>query len=172
MIRVVVGDLAAVAADAIVRPATTHLAATTPPGARLERAGGAAFLRAMELRDELAVGAAVVTAGGALPAEFVIHAVVGTDPARVSAKDVTRAWRSVLERAKEWQFPHIAAPPLFDGSAELRLADVAAAMVGVLRAHRDAGDHPTSVSFVVETDEARIVFAAALQSATSDTPGP
>jgi O-acetyl-ADP-ribose deacetylase (regulator of RNase III) len=163
VIRVVVGDLAAVSADAIVRPVTTRLAAITPPGERLDRAGGPAFQRAIELRTELAVGAAVVTPGGGLPAEFVIHAVVRADPAPVTAKDLTRAWRSVLERAKEWQFGHLAVPPLFAGSPELRLADVAEAMAAVLRAHGETGDFPTAVSFVVESDDERAVFTAAMR---------
>lgn len=170
MIRVVVGDLAAMSADAIVRPVTTRLAAITPPGERLDRAGGPAFQRALELRTELAVGAAVVTAGGGLPAEFVIHAVVSTAPTSVAAKDLARAWQSVLERAKEWQFAHLAVPPLFAGSAELRLADVAETMAAVLRAHAEAGDFPTAVSFVVESDDERAVFTAAMRLGEASRP--
>src|ERR1043166_10120587 len=77
MIRVVVDDLASFAADAPVRPATTRL---DPPAAalrRLEIVGGQEFQTRIRLSRELAVGAAVVTAaGGDLPAEVVIHAVI------------------------------------------------------------------------------------------------
>lgn len=163
MIRVVVGDLAAVSADAIVRPVTTRLTAVTPAGERLDHAGGPAFQRALELRTELAVGAAVVTPAGDLPAEFVIHAVVGDAPAPVMPHHLARAWRSVLERAKEWQFAHIAAPPMHAGSDELRLADVAVAMAGELRAHAAASDFPAAVSFVVESENERAVFTAVLR---------
>ncbi len=170
MIRVVVGDLAAVSADAIVRPVTTRLTAVTPAGERLDQAGGPAFRRALELRTDLAVGAAVVTPGGELPAEFVIHAVVGDIPASVLPLHLARAWRSVLERAKEWQFGHIAAPPMHVGSDALRLADVAVAMAGALRAHAAANDFPTAVSFIVESEDERAVFSAALRLGEESRP--
>lgn len=163
MIDVVVDDLAAVTVDAIVRPTTTRLIPTTPVSERVAQAGGPAFAAASVARDELAVGAAVVTAGGALPVEFVIHAIVGIDAAQVTATTLGRAWLSALERAKEWQFARIAVPPLHTGSPDLRLAAVAETMLGVLRAHQATGGHPTSVSFVVESEEDRAVFTAALQ---------
>ena len=163
MIRVVVDDLASASADAIVRPATIRLAPTTPAAERLDRAGGAELQAALALRDELAVGAAVVTAGGTLPAEFVIHAVVVTDAGPITAQGLRRAWRSVLERAREWQFAHIATPPLHPGTPELRLADVAGAMAEVLLEVGDLGGFPSSVSFVVDSEEDRAVFTAALR---------
>lgn len=163
MIEVVVDDLATVTVDAIVRPTTTRLIPTTSVGERVASAGGPAFAAASVARDELAVGAAVVTAGGALPVEFVIHAIVGIDAAQVTATTLGRAWLSALERAKEWQFARIAVPPLHPGSPELRLAAVAETMLAVLHAHRATGGHQTSVSFVVESEEERAVFTAALQ---------
>jgi O-acetyl-ADP-ribose deacetylase (regulator of RNase III) len=135
----------------------------------VDRAGGASFQVALTLRDDLAVGAAVVTAGGGLAAEFVIHAVVTTEPALVTAKGLRRAWRSVLERAREWQFAHIATPPLHAGSPELRLAEVAGAMAEVLREIGESA-FPSSISFVVDSEEDRAVFTAAL--APLGTSGP
>lgn len=161
MIRVVVDDLASASADAIVRPATVRLAPTTPAAQRVDRAGGASFQVALALREDLAVGAAVVTAGGGLGAEFVIHAVVASQPGQVTAKDLRRAWRSVLERAREWQFAHIATPPLHHGSPELRLAEVAGAMAEELREVGESA-FPSSISFVVDSEEDRAVFTAAL----------
>lgn len=163
MIRVVVDDLASATADAIVRPATIRLAPTTPAAERVDRAGGPAFQRGMDLREDLVVGAAVVTAGGGLAAEFVIHAVVAIEPTQVTAKGLTRAWRSVLERAREWQFAHIATPPLHPGSPEYGLGDVASAMAEVLRETGETGGFPASVSFVVDSEEDRAVFTAALR---------
>lgn len=166
MIRVVVDDLASASADAIVRPATIRLAPTTPAARRVDHAGGSALQGALTLRDDLAVGAAVVTAGGGLTAEFVIHAVVSTDAAQVTVQGLRRAWLSVLERAREWQFVHIATPPLHPGSPELRLAEVAGAMADVLREIGDTGGFPSSISFVVDSEEDRAVFTAALGRAS------
>lgn len=170
MIRVVVDDLAALSADAIVRPATIRLAPATPIAEHLDRAGGPAFARALALRADLAIGAAVVTAGGALPAEFVIHAVIADGAGTVTPAGLARAWLSVLERAREWQFAHIATPPLHPGSADLRVADVAEGMISVLRTREDPGDFPTSVSLVVDSDDHRAVFTAALRTSAPFRP--
>src|SRR5207249_1889077 len=84
--------LAFLASDAIVRPATTRLDPTTPAVRRLEQVGGAEFTGHMRIQKELAVGAAVVTAGGGdLPAEFVIHAVIRSDTEPVTRDGVARA---------------------------------------------------------------------------------
>lgn len=161
MIRVVVDDLALLPADAVIRPATTRLDATTPAVRRLERVGGAEFLDRMRLQKELAVGAAVVTGGGGdLSAEFVIHTVISSDAEPVSREGVARAWRSALERAREWEFARLAAPPIGIGAGNLSVEEAAEILVGVLHQHRAAAPFPTEVSFVVETVEDRDVFEA------------
>ena len=170
MIRVVVGDLAATSADAIVRPATIRLTAATPVAERLERAAGPRFRQEITLRRELAPGAAVVTGAGDLPAEFVVHAVLGAAAGITSPAALTRAWLSVLERAKEWQLDHLAVPPLHPGSAEMSLLAVVDAMVTVLRTHRESASFPGSISFVVESEEDRAVFTAALRQLPGATP--
>src|SRR5207249_12152977 len=105
VIRVVGGERASLAAPAVVRPPTPRLDPTTPALRRLETVGGTAFTRGLQLQKELAVGAAVVTAGGGdLPAEFVIHAVIRSDTEPVTRDGVARAWRSTLEQAREWEF--------------------------------------------------------------------
>src|SRR5207249_7396884 len=50
VIRVVVDDLAFLAATAVVRPATTRLDPTTPAGRRLETVGGTAFTHGLQLQ--------------------------------------------------------------------------------------------------------------------------
>src|SRR2546427_5480739 len=63
VIRVVVDDLAFLACDAIVRPATTRLDPTTPMVRRLEQVGGTEFVGRLRVHKDLAVGSAVVTGG-------------------------------------------------------------------------------------------------------------
>jgi len=112
-----VDDLASFAADALVRPATTRLDPTAAALRRLEILGGEEFQNRIRLNRELAVGAAVVTAaGGDLPAEFVIHAVIRSETEPVTRGNVARAWLSTLHQAQEWQFPHLSAPPLGTGA--------------------------------------------------------
>ena len=161
MMRVVVDDLAFLPSDAIVRPATARLDPTTPAVRRLEQIGGVEFLRHLTLQKDLAVGAAVVTGGGGdLAAEFIIHAVIRSDTEPVSHGSVARAWLSALQRAREWGFNRVTAPPIGTGAGNLPLEDAAEIMVSVLAAHSDPA---LDVSFVVETDEDRAVFEAALR---------
>src|SRR2546426_11367391 len=134
--RVVVDDLALLPSDAIVRPATARLDATTPVVRRLEQIGGAEFLRHLALQKDLAVGAAVVRGGGGdLATEFVIPAVIRSEPEPISHGSVARAWLSTLQRAREWGFTHLTVPPLGTGAGNLPLEDAAEIMVSVLAAH-------------------------------------
>jgi O-acetyl-ADP-ribose deacetylase (regulator of RNase III) len=165
VIRVVVDDLAFRSADAIVRPATARLDSTTPAVRRLETVGGRAFLAQLKLQQELAVGAAVVTAsGGDLPADFVIHSVIQSDIEPVSRSGVSRAWRSALQQAAAWEFARLTVPPIGTGAGNLPLEDVAEILVAVVRGHMAEAPFPSEVSFVVETAEERDVFEAILRS--------
>jgi O-acetyl-ADP-ribose deacetylase (regulator of RNase III) len=161
--RVVVDDLAFVASDAIVRPATTQLEPTTPALRRLEEMGGPEFQRHLEMHTELVVGAAVVTAaGGDLPAEFVIHAIILGREEPISSRGVGRAWRSALERAREWGFARLSVPPLGIGAGNLTLEDAAEILVSVFQ-EQPSGVAPRDVAIVVETEEQRQVFEAVLR---------
>jgi O-acetyl-ADP-ribose deacetylase (regulator of RNase III) len=162
--RVVVDDLAFLESDAIVRPATARLDPTTAALRRIEQMGGPAFRDRLVVQRDLPVGAAVVTgAGGDLPAEFVIHAIIQSDQEPVSHHGVARAWRSALERAQEWEFPRLSAPPLGIGAGNLTIEDAADIMVGGLTVHFAWAQFPTELSLVVETEEQRQVFEAALR---------
>lgn len=164
MIRVVVDDLAFLPTDAIVRPVTARLDPTTPAVRRLEQAGGSEFLNQLRVRKDLAVGAAVVTAGGGdLPAEFVIHAVIQSDTEPITPHTVERAWLSALERAREWEFARLTVPPIGTGAGNLTVEDAAAIMVRVARAQSGNAAFPSEVCIVVETPEDRDAFEAALR---------
>lgn len=162
--RVVVDDLAFLAADAIVRPATARLDPTTPAVRRLEQMGGPAFRDRLVVQRELPIGAAVVTGGGGdLPADFVIHAIIQSQTEAVSHHGVARAWRSALERAQEWEFARLSAPPIGTGAGNLSLEDAADIMVQELFVHRARAAFPSDLAIVVETDEQRDVFEAVLR---------
>src|SRR6266850_3293443 len=113
-------------------------------------------------------GAAVVTAaGGDLPAQFVIHAVIRSETEPVTRGNVARAWLSTLHQAQEWQFVHLSAPPLGTGAGNLTLEDSAEIMATVLHAHKGGAEFPADVSFVVERSEDQQVFEAALHRAVA-----
>ena len=164
MIRVVVDDLGFFPADAIVRPATTQLAPTTPALRRLEQMGGPEFQRHLDLHTELVVGAAVVTAaGGDLPSEFVIHAIIQSHEEPVSRRGVARAWRSALERARQWGFARLSVPPLGTGAGNLSIEDAAEILVMELNEQPPDATAPSDIAIVVETEEQRDVFEGTLR---------
>jgi O-acetyl-ADP-ribose deacetylase (regulator of RNase III) len=120
------------------------------------------------VQRELPVGAAVVTGGGGdLPAEFVIHAIIQSQTEPVSAQGVAQAWRAALKQAQEWEFARVSAPPLGIGAGNLSLEDAAEIMVSELAAHRMRAAFPTDVALVVENDEEREIFEAALRKGTA-----
>jgi O-acetyl-ADP-ribose deacetylase (regulator of RNase III) len=168
VIRVVVDDLGFLPADAIVRPATTRLDPTTAALRRLETMGGTEFHDRLRVTRELAVGAAVVTAaGGDLPAEFVIHAVIRSEREPVTKSSVAQAWLSTLHQAQQWQFGHLSVPPIGTGAGNLTIEDAAEIMATVLHTHLGSAAFPADVSFVVESPEDREVFEAALRRTTA-----
>jgi O-acetyl-ADP-ribose deacetylase (regulator of RNase III) len=157
VIRVVVDDLAFVAADAIVRPSTALLEPTTPGLRRLEQVGGAAFREQARTERELAVGSAVVTGGGALEVELVIHAIIRSATEPVTRDSVRRALTAALQRAADWHLAHLAVPLLGTGAGNLTLEDAADVMGAVLMAVPGPGGFPREVTIVVENDEERQV---------------
>lgn len=167
MIRVVVDDLAFVTADAIIRPATALLEPTTPGLRRLEQVGGTAFLEQTRTERELAVGSAVVTGGGALEVELVIHAIIRSATEPVSRDTVRRALTAALQRAADWQLAHLATPLLGTGAGNLPLEDAADVLGAVLTSVPGPRGFPREVTIVVETDEERQVVEAYIRK--SDT---
>jgi O-acetyl-ADP-ribose deacetylase (regulator of RNase III) len=158
VIRVVVDDIAFVQADAVIRPATATLEPTSSALRHLEQVGGPSLQRQSQVQQALAVGAAVVTGGGELPTEFVIHAVVRSITEPVSSAGIRRALTSALQRAVDWHFARVTLPPLGTGAGNLSVEDAAQVMVEVLGRHLAAAPYPTDVTIVVETDEDKRVF--------------
>ena len=158
----IVGDLASVAADAVVRPANGNLEAITPALRRLELAAGPRFREFCHAQRELGVGAAVVTPAGDLPAELVVHAVIMTRAEPVTASGVRRAAESALRQAAQWHIGTLAVPPLGTGAGQLAAEDAAATLLDVIWQHGRTADHPATVVVVVETDAEREIVESRL----------
>lgn len=147
MIRAVAGDLASIVADAVVRPANPRLEPLTPALQSLDAAAGPRFNEQRQLRNQLGVGAAVVTGGGELRAEFVIHVVVGTDEDTVTADTIRRAYEAALWQCTQWAIESIATPIPAAGNIAPSLAFQT--VLAAVRSHLRNSDHPASVLFVV-----------------------
>jgi O-acetyl-ADP-ribose deacetylase (regulator of RNase III) len=158
VIRVVVGDIVSVDADAVVRPTTAALEPTTSALRHLDDVGGPSFWEQLTVRVELAIGAAVVTDGGDLPVNYVIHAVIRSHDEQVSLHGVERALTSALQRAADWQLNRLVMPPLGTGAGNLKLEDVARVTTNVLETHLKTQTFPSDVTIVVSTDDEKEVF--------------
>lgn len=164
-LSVVVDDLAFFAGDAIARPVTAEMGATTPLGRRLELTAlegerGERLATQLRTAEPLAVGSAVVTGAGALGAELLVHAVVQSVTERVTRDGVARATASALQRAAAFEVRHLALPPFGTGAGNLDPDDAAQAMVEPLVRHLSRSPFPERVTVVVESEDERQAFAA------------
>ena len=157
-VEVRVDDLAFVGTEAIARPVTARLAATTPVIRRLELAAGARLLAQLHVQDALPVGSAVVTGAGDLAAELLIHGVIQSDTEAVTPDGVRRALRSVMQRISDWQLRTVAIAPFGLGAGNLDVEESAGTLADVLVPHASSGAaFPRALIIVTETkDEAEI----------------
>jgi O-acetyl-ADP-ribose deacetylase (regulator of RNase III) len=166
VIRVVVDDLAFVAADAVVRPTTALLEPVAPGLRRLEQLAGADFLKQLHVPLRLGVGAAVVTDAGELAAEFMIHAVIWSEEEPVTRRGVRRAIVSILQRASDWELARLSTPVLGTGPGGLALEDAAKILVEELALDLPKATYPKEVCIVVESEQEREVVEALLRGST------
>ena len=163
-IHVAKSDLADMTVDAVVNPANSQ---------GLMRGGVAAAIMARggkQIEDEavssapIAVGAAVVTTGGSLPARHVIHAPTMEEPGqRIGVESVRRATRAALIAAARSNFQTIAMPGMGTGVGGVPIDEAARAMVDELRAHKQP--LPTTIYLVATSDILLQAFDAALKNA-------
>ena len=160
MIRVMVDDLAFVRADAVVRPSSTTLEPISSALRNIEKVAGPAFHNQLAVKEELGVGAAVVTGAGELAADFVIHAVIQGRGEPVTGAGVRQALVSALRQISSWQLERVAIPPIGVGPGNLALEEAARIMLDVIVDHEREATYPTEVCIVVDTDEDKDMFDA------------
>lgn len=161
MMRVVLGDLASVEAEAVLRPVAADWSAVTPAMRRLELAAGRALAERCEALGELPVGSAVITDAGDLPAQFMIHVVVRSREEPVSVATVRKALRNGLRRAAEWGIQELFCAPVGLGAGNLELEECAEAMKAEIAAHLAGGEPPREIVIVADSELARDVFERA-----------
>lgn len=166
VVEIRIDDLAFFEGDAIIRPVNAELGATTPLLRRLELAGGDALARQLKLNEPLPVGAAVVTAAGALPSPLMVHAVIASRDEQVTRDSVRRALTSALQRADGWRLARVGIAPFGLGAGNLDIEESAGIMFDVVNAHHRWGEFPSHVTVFAETpDEAAALEAARARSA-------
>src|SRR3954465_7659718 len=146
--------------DAVVNPANSLGIMGGGIGGAIRRPGGDGIRRAAMAAAPIAVGAALVTTAGQLPAKHVIHVPTMEEPGMmIGAENVRRAARAALIAADRNGFKVIAIPGIGTDLGNVPLDEAARAIVEEIRAHRRPC--PETI-YLVDTNDAMI---AALEEA-------
>jgi O-acetyl-ADP-ribose deacetylase len=160
-LEVIEGDIATLEVDAIANAANDRLWMGAGVAGAIKRAGGEEIEREAVARGPIAIGDAVATGAGRLPARHVIHgAVMGQDLA-TNADLVARTTRRCLELADELDARSVALPAFGTGVGGFPIEECARVMVAEAR-----GFDPKSVErvvFAVFGAQAERAFRAALE---------
>lgn len=152
MIQVVVGDLAEQEVSAIVRPIGSNLAPVNALSRAIATAAGPKLEDRLERTGAIPLGGAIITPGGELSADFIIHVVVMSEEEPQSALSVQKGLRNGLRRASDWELDSLALPPLGIGAGAMDVDVSARALVEILFNHLDEGQPPQALTLVVGSE--------------------
>ena len=162
-VRLIKGDITAVACDAIVNAANDHLWMGGGVAGAIKRRGGEEIEREARRLGPVPVGGAVATGGGRLPARYVIHAVTMGQDLVTSEPSIGAATQSALRLADELGVRSLALPALGTGVGGFPLDRAAAAMAREIAAYLSAGGRLTDILVVLYDDPAYAAFRTALR---------
>ena len=159
-LEVVNGDIAALEVDAIANAANDALWMGAGVAGAIKRAGGEEIEREAMAQGPIAVGDAVATGAGRLPAKWVVHGAVMGQDLTTDADKVARTTRRCLEVADGLGARSLALPAFGTGVGGFPLEECARIMVDAVEAFE-----PQSlerVVFAVFGAEAERAFATEL----------
>jgi O-acetyl-ADP-ribose deacetylase len=163
-IEVLDTDITTLDVDAIANAANTDLRHGGGVALAIARAAGPELDRESRAAAPIALGAAVETTGGALPARWVIHAATMELGGPTSADIIRRSTASTLERADALGARSLALVAFGTGVGGFPMEEAAAIEVEEVRRHLDAGSPLERVVFAVHGEAARRAFEAALRA--------
>ena len=160
------GDIAEVAADAIANAANDRLWMGAGVAGAIKQAGGVEIEREAMAQGPIALGTAVATAAGGLPARWVIHGAVMGQDLRTDGELVARTTRSCLEVADELGCRSLALPAFGTGVGGFPLSECARIMVDEARSFEPGTLE--RVIFAVFGRDAYEAFSSAVSSPLPD----
>jgi O-acetyl-ADP-ribose deacetylase len=153
--------------DAVVNPANSLGIMGGGIGGSLRRQGGDAIQQAAMQAAPIAVGAAIVTTAGQLPAKHVIHVPTMEEPGmKIGAENVRRAARAALIAADRNSFKVIAIPGIGTDLGDVPADEAARAIVEEIRAHRRP--NPETIYLVDTSEEMVFALEEALRNAQAN----
>jgi O-acetyl-ADP-ribose deacetylase (regulator of RNase III) len=162
-IEVLDTDITALQVEAIANAANTELAHGGGVAGAIARAGGREVQEESSAKAPIALGEAVETTAGAMPARWVIHAATMELGGPTSEDIIRRATASTLRRADELGARSLALVAFGTGVGRFPVDEAARIEVEELRRHLNAGSSLERVVFAVHGEAARAAFEAALQ---------
>lgn len=140
-LRLVIGDITKIRVDAIVNAANAGLRGGGGVDGAIHRAGGPAIMRELdEIRANTGgcpTGSAVATTAGALPAQYVFHAVgpIYRDGKHGEQDQLTNCYRNCLDLADEHGVRTISFPAISTGVYGYPVEEAAAVALEAIRQH-------------------------------------
>ena len=166
-VHVAKSDLWSLPVDAIVNPANSLGIMGGGIGGTLRREGGNIIQEAAMAAAPIAVGAALVTTAGQLPAKNIIHVPTMEEPGmKIGAENVRRAARAALIAADRNGFKVIGIPGIGTDLGEVPFDEAARAIVEEVRAHRRPC--PETIYLVDQNDEMIAALEEALRNAQAN----
>ncbi|MEO8636378.1 MAG: macro domain-containing protein [Gemmatimonadales bacterium] len=165
MIRVVQHPPADLIVDAIVRAADASLAPLGAVSAELDRAAGPRFESERRVVAPLDPGAAVITGGGDLAAEFVLHIILASEERTPTPDIVRRALVSAWHRAEGWELATIGAPIAAVAVADLSLDTAVRLLIETFQERRPESRFPAELQIIVSGPSEQALVDALLGGA-------
>src|ERR671937_1200012 len=159
-VEVLETDITTLEVEAIANAANTQLRHGGGVAGAISRAGGPEVQRESNEKAPIALGEAVETTAGDMPARYVIHAATMELGGPTSAEIIEKATESALAKADELGCRSLALVAFGTGVGGFPLDEAARIMVGAVRVHE-----PRSlerVVFAVHGAEAEAAFDEAL----------
>lgn len=129
------GDITQARVDAIVNAANNDLILGGGVAGAIRSNGGPSIQRECDKLGPIAIGEAVITGGGNLPARYVIHAASMRLGKSTTTESLRAATRNSLLRADERKLRTIAFPAIGTGIAGFPLWECARIMLDETRSH-------------------------------------
>jgi len=163
-VHVAQAEVADLPVDAIINPANSQGIMGGGIAGRIRRLGGDEIQAEAMKRAPIAVGAALVTGAGSLPAKHVIHVPTMEEPGmRIGVENIRRAARAALIAAHANKFQVVGIPGMGTDVGGVAIEEAARAIVEEIRAHKKP--FPETIYLVDPSPDMVAAFEDALRNA-------
>lgn len=140
MISVLRGTLLDVEVEGVIRPVQSDFSPVSAPSRDLGVRAGERIEERLARLGTLPPGGAVITPGGDLPSDFIIHVVVCSADEPQTSATIHNAVHNALRRAADMDLTSLALPPLGIGVGLTEPEEAARSLCRILLDHLN--DHP------------------------------